>query len=147
MPLTTIRSRKFSENAFIFRRTWPALGRGSGLSMTVRESMPKVFCSSTTLIDLTPEKRVVETTALVCMLRVPARPRHPCESRRRPLRCQYGRCSGPVEMTCVVGKREPMSASEVPAAEQLETFPNQYAGRNYTIEIVCPEFTSLCPMT
>lgn len=29
----------------------------------------------------------------------------------------------------------------------LETFPNQYAGRDYTIEIVCPEFTSVCPMT
>src|SRR6478736_10242242 len=29
----------------------------------------------------------------------------------------------------------------------LETFPNQYAGRAYTIEIVCPEFTSLCPKT
>ena len=33
------------------------------------------------------------------------------------------------------------------AAEQLETFPNQYPGRDYTIEIVCPEFTSLCPKT
>lgn len=36
---------------------------------------------------------------------------------------------------------------EVPAAEQLETFVNQYAGREYTIEIVCPEFTSVCPKT
>jgi 7-cyano-7-deazaguanine reductase len=36
---------------------------------------------------------------------------------------------------------------EVHAAEQLETFPNPYAGRDYTIEIVCPEFTSLCPKT
>jgi len=40
-----------------------------------------------------------------------------------------------------------MSAEEAPRAEQLETFPNQYAGREYTIEIVCPEFTSLCPKT
>lgn len=30
---------------------------------------------------------------------------------------------------------------------QLETFPNQYPGRDYTIEITCPEFTSLCPKT
>lgn len=30
---------------------------------------------------------------------------------------------------------------------QLETFPNQYPHRNYTIEIVCPEFTSVCPKT
>src|SRR5262249_23598336 len=37
--------------------------------------------------------------------------------------------------------------TETPSAEQLETFPNPYAGRGYTIEIVCPEFTSLCPMT
>jgi 7-cyano-7-deazaguanine reductase len=40
-----------------------------------------------------------------------------------------------------------MSAVDVPAAEQLETFPNQYPGRDYTIEIVFPEFTSLCPKT
>ena len=29
----------------------------------------------------------------------------------------------------------------------LETFPNPSPGRDYTIEIVCPEFTSVCPMT
>lgn len=29
----------------------------------------------------------------------------------------------------------------------LETFANQYPEREYTIEIVCPEFTSLCPKT
>ena len=29
----------------------------------------------------------------------------------------------------------------------LETFDNQYPGRDYTIEIVCPEFTSVCPRT
>jgi 7-cyano-7-deazaguanine reductase len=40
-----------------------------------------------------------------------------------------------------------MSLSDAPAAEQLETFPNSYAGREYTIEIVCPEFTSVCPKT
>jgi 7-cyano-7-deazaguanine reductase len=31
--------------------------------------------------------------------------------------------------------------------ETLETFENQYPGRDYTIEIVCPEFTSVCPKT
>jgi 7-cyano-7-deazaguanine reductase len=36
---------------------------------------------------------------------------------------------------------------QVPSANQLETFPNQYAGRDYSIEIVCPEFTSVCPKT
>lgn len=36
---------------------------------------------------------------------------------------------------------------EMPAREQLETFANQYPGRDYTIEIVCPEFTSVCPKT
>jgi 7-cyano-7-deazaguanine reductase len=40
-----------------------------------------------------------------------------------------------------------MSASEVPDVSQLETFPNQFAGRDYAIEIVCPEFTTLCPKT
>lgn len=29
----------------------------------------------------------------------------------------------------------------------LEVFPNQYAGRDYEIEIRCPEFTSVCPKT
>jgi 7-cyano-7-deazaguanine reductase len=36
---------------------------------------------------------------------------------------------------------------EAPSLEQLETFPNPSPGRDYTIEIVCPEFTSLCPIT
>ena len=29
----------------------------------------------------------------------------------------------------------------------LETFDNQFPGRDYVIEIVCPEFTSVCPKT
>ena len=29
----------------------------------------------------------------------------------------------------------------------LETFANQFPEREYTIEIVCPEFTSVCPKT
>jgi 7-cyano-7-deazaguanine reductase len=29
----------------------------------------------------------------------------------------------------------------------LETFENQYPDRDYTIEIRCPEFTSVCPKT
>jgi len=31
--------------------------------------------------------------------------------------------------------------------ELLETFENQYPNRDYTIEIVNPEFTSVCPKT
>jgi 7-cyano-7-deazaguanine reductase len=31
--------------------------------------------------------------------------------------------------------------------EILETFENEYPGRDYVIEIVCPEFTSVCPKT
>ncbi|MDE0624062.1 MAG: preQ(1) synthase [Bryobacterales bacterium] len=34
--------------------------------------------------------------------------------------------------------------AELPA---IETWPNQYQGREYTIEITCPEFTSVCPKT
>jgi 7-cyano-7-deazaguanine reductase len=34
-----------------------------------------------------------------------------------------------------------------PTREQLETFANPNPGRDYTIEIDCPEFTSLCPIT
>ena len=29
----------------------------------------------------------------------------------------------------------------------LEVFDNQFPGRDYEIEIECPEFTSVCPMT
>src|SRR5262245_21779706 len=29
----------------------------------------------------------------------------------------------------------------------LETFDNQFPGRDYVVEIVCPEFTSVCPKT
>jgi 7-cyano-7-deazaguanine reductase len=31
--------------------------------------------------------------------------------------------------------------------DDLETFDNQYPGRDYTIQIVAPEFTSVCPKT
>ena len=31
--------------------------------------------------------------------------------------------------------------------DMLETFPNQFPQRDYTIEIRCPEFTSVCPKT
>lgn len=30
---------------------------------------------------------------------------------------------------------------------KLETFPNQHPGRRYTVMLVCPEFTCVCPMT
>lgn len=40
-----------------------------------------------------------------------------------------------------------MPAADTPAADPIETFTNDYPGRDYAIEIVCPEFTSLCPKT
>jgi 7-cyano-7-deazaguanine reductase len=40
-----------------------------------------------------------------------------------------------------------MAGMEAPSADQLETFANPAPGRDYTIEIVCPEYTSLCPLT
>src|SRR5262245_19610969 len=42
---------------------------------------------------------------------------------------------------------EMMPALESPSADKLETFPNPAPGRDFTIEIVCQEFTSLCPKT
>jgi 7-cyano-7-deazaguanine reductase len=41
----------------------------------------------------------------------------------------------------------PVMNNETPRPDQLETFPNPSPGRDYTIEIVCPEFTSVCPKT
>lgn len=34
----------------------------------------------------------------------------------------------------------------MPNAALLETFPNPYPGREYEIEMECPEFTALCPL-
>lgn len=34
-----------------------------------------------------------------------------------------------------------------PSRDQLETFANQFPSRDYQIEIICPEFTSMCPKT
>lgn len=34
-----------------------------------------------------------------------------------------------------------------PFRDRLETFENLYPNRDYTIQIVCPEFTSVCPKT
>ena len=34
----------------------------------------------------------------------------------------------------------------MPQPQLLETFPNPYPGRDYEIHMVCPEFTSLCPL-
>lgn len=34
-----------------------------------------------------------------------------------------------------------------PTADLLETFENPNANRDYVIETVCPEFTSVCPKT
>jgi 7-cyano-7-deazaguanine reductase len=33
------------------------------------------------------------------------------------------------------------------AADAIETFPNPQPGRDYEIDIQCPEFTSVCPKT
>ena len=34
-----------------------------------------------------------------------------------------------------------------PTRDVLETFENEFPQRDYRIEIVCPEFTSVCPKT
>lgn len=40
-----------------------------------------------------------------------------------------------------------MTAAPAEFRELLETFDNQFPDREYTIEIICPEFTSVCPKT
>lgn len=40
-----------------------------------------------------------------------------------------------------------MSDPDVPVSDKLEIFPNPRPGRDYVIEIICPEFTSICPKT
>ncbi len=43
--------------------------------------------------------------------------------------------------------QERIGQVEKASPEVLETFDNQYPDRDYTIKIVCPEFTSVCPRT
>ena len=40
-----------------------------------------------------------------------------------------------------------MTQPTIPATADLDTFPNPSPGRDYTITITCPEFTSVCPIT
>lgn len=40
-----------------------------------------------------------------------------------------------------------MTATPDNPRDLLETFDNQFPQRDYVIEIVCPEFTSVCPKT
>ncbi|MEZ6056200.1 MAG: preQ(1) synthase [Planctomycetaceae bacterium] len=40
-----------------------------------------------------------------------------------------------------------MTASATPSRDLLEVFDNPFPQRPYTIDTVCPEFTSLCPKT
>ncbi|MFQ5738157.1 MAG: preQ(1) synthase [Acidobacteriota bacterium] len=35
----------------------------------------------------------------------------------------------------------------MPRESHLEAVPNEYAGREYEVDITCPEFTALCPQT
>lgn len=45
-------------------------------------------------------------------------------------------------------EKEPaLTADAAPFREMLEVFDNQFPDREYQIEIVCPEFTSVCPKT
>ena len=40
-----------------------------------------------------------------------------------------------------------MTDNEIPREDLLETFQNEFPDRDYDIEIICPEFTSICPRT
>jgi 7-cyano-7-deazaguanine reductase len=44
-------------------------------------------------------------------------------------------------------KESAASRPDGPDNARLETFPNKYPARDYTIEFDCPEFTSVCPVT
>ncbi len=46
----------------------------------------------------------------------------------------------------LLGKKE-AGFPRSPEEAKLESFKNQYPARKYTIQFVCPEFTSLCPKT
>src|SRR5207253_5111529 len=70
-----------------------------------------------------------------------------CKEFVSPLRAGSLKYPRPYPETQPLRTGEEAMAAERPTGEQLETFANQYPGRDYTIEIVCPEFTSVCPKT
>jgi 7-cyano-7-deazaguanine reductase len=47
----------------------------------------------------------------------------------------------------MTGPSKGANARMTESAKLLETFENKYPHRDYTIEIVAPEFTSVCPKT
>jgi 7-cyano-7-deazaguanine reductase len=44
-------------------------------------------------------------------------------------------------------RRGETSYPKSPEQAKLETFPNKYPDRDYTVQFDCPEFTSMCPVT
>ena len=40
-----------------------------------------------------------------------------------------------------------MTESSANFRDALETFENEFPQRDYSVEIICPEFTSICPKT
>jgi 7-cyano-7-deazaguanine reductase len=48
-------------------------------------------------------------------------------------------------LTLLRGGQTPYEGS--PDKAKLESFPNKYPHRDYVIELDCPEFTSVCPVT
>ena len=53
--------------------------------------------------------------------------------------------SGPSDDFSLLGHESRLPAS--PEEAKLETFPNKSPDRAYTIDLDCPEFSSLCPVT
>src|SRR5258708_28812657 len=43
--------------------------------------------------------------------------------------------------------RELKISTSPPTSDHLKPFPTPAVGRDYTIEMVCPEFTTVCPKT
>ncbi|MDY6863992.1 MAG: preQ(1) synthase [Thermodesulfobacteriota bacterium] len=50
-----------------------------------------------------------------------------------------------MEDLTILGKKTDYTGS--PSEAKLETFENKHLNRDYTIQLVCPEFTSICPVT
>ncbi len=76
------------------------------------------------------------------MSQTPTRNLGPATSSRHSIMPKY---QSPEKELHVSDPLAPRHSSVTPSL--LETFENQYVGRDYSIEIVCPEFTSVCPKT
>lgn len=78
---------------------------------------------------------------MILMAKPVARKKAPKKASKRPMKKTLSPASGLTQLACKVE----LCAS--PEVAVLETVPNPQTGQLYLVRFVCPEFTTLCPVT